>query len=265
MFNDLIKQKQPFASRFLEAALAPGRERLANAYIFTGNNAQDMLFLATETARTLNCKVKTPECTCVSCSWIKQNAHPAVIDVSPEKTVVTIDQARELKRNLHISSPYHRVIIFPKADYRILHSEPANALLKLIEEPPARVTFFFFAGDREDMLETIVSRAQIIPFRYTPDEVSDFSLIEGFPPRSREEALLYTENLLKSDIPPEEILETLQQYLVHQIRQNRNDKNLCIETVNFLKNTQKAIVELRSYVNPQAVLDSLFNLPERNN
>lgn len=263
MFSREIKEKQPFSARFLESALVPGRERLNSAYIFTGNNTNDMLFLAKETARILNCANKTEDCTCVNCSWIRQDTHPAVILMEPEKTVITINQARELKQSLFVSSQYHRVIIFPKSDYKTLHSESANALLKIIEEPPTRVTFIFFVRDREDMLDTIVSRSQIVPLKYTPDKRLDFGILEDFPPQGREEALLYAEKLLKSDLSPEEVLEILQQYLILYIKENSTNREFCIKNIDYLKNIQKAGSELQSYVSPQAVLDSLL-LPKFN-
>ncbi|OGI04883.1 MAG: hypothetical protein A2Y25_07700 [Candidatus Melainabacteria bacterium GWF2_37_15] len=255
MFSSEIKEKQPFAARFLEESALT---RLNSSYILTGNNTEDMLILAKETARILNCAYKTEDCTCVNCSWVRQDTHPAVIMMEPEKTVVTIAQARELKQSLFVSSQYHRVIIFPKADYKTLHSESANALLKIIEEPPQSVTFFFFTRDREDMLDTIVSRSQIVPLRYATEPVLDFSVLGEFPPASREDALMYAEKLLKADLPPEDVLERMQQYLILNIKENSVNREFCLKNIDYLKNIQKAGSELKSYVSPQAVLDSLL-------
>ncbi len=258
MFSREIEQKQPFAAKFLEAALAPGREKLNSAYIFTGNSTEDMLSLAKETARILNCKEKTEDCQCVNCNWVRQDTHPAIILMEPEKKVVTVEQARELRQTLFVSSQYHRVIIFAKADYKTLHSESANTLLKIIEEPPPRVTFFFFARDREDMLATIVSRSQIVPLKYTLDEAFDYSILENFPPQSREDALLLAEKLLKAEMPVEQVLEVMQQYMILNIKQNKDNREFCLKNINYLMNIQKASDEIQSYVNAQAVLDSLL-------
>lgn len=318
MFNQLIKQKQPFASRFLEAALAPGREKLANSYMLTGSNILDMYILALETARILNCPDKTENCTCTSCGWISKNRHPAVITVSPvdyihhnkdgkSKTVITIDQARGLKQALSSSSQYYRVIIFTDAkegkdyesraealwenyneitsppvlenndfvrnswipaplSYKTFHSEPANSLLKIIEEPPSGVTFFFLTKDREDMLDTIVSRSQIIPLVYNPEKATKTSILDEFfrkfPPGSREEAILYTERLQEiakeNSLSLEELLNQVESYLIILIRQNSQNSRFCKITTDRLKLVQKAKNELSRYVNPQAVMDSLF-------
>lgn len=258
MFSDSIKQKQPFASKILESALAPGRERLNSAYILTGNDFDDMRTLADETARILNCAEKTADCQCVNCSWVRQSTHPAVIVMEPEKNVVSVEQARELRQTLNLSSQYHRVVIFPKADYKSLQAAAANTLLKTIEEPPQKVTFFFFIRDREDILDTIVSRSQIIPLKYKPVEVLDYSMLEGFPPKSREEALLLAEKFLKLEQTPEEVLEAMQQYMALYIKQNSHNREFCLKNIDYLKNIQKCTSELQSYVSAQAAVDSLL-------
>ncbi|MCK5176355.1 MAG: hypothetical protein KAQ92_01390 [Candidatus Aenigmarchaeota archaeon] len=321
MFNHVIKAKQPFAARFLESVLTPGKEKLANAYMFTGSSIMDMYFLALETARILNCHDKTENCACSSCSWIRQNRHPTVITISPidyihankdgkPKTVITIEQARHLKQSLSISSQYHRVIIFTdalegkehesKADkmwkeyqefitppvleaiageskqrtswipmplnYKNFHSGPANTMLKIIEEPPPKTTFFFFAKDREDMLDTIVSRSQIIPLVYTFSENSNLSVLDDFfkyfPPESPEDSVLYSEKLIQiakeNSLPLEDLFNLIQEYLILEIKQNLPDKNFCKKNINYLKNIQHAGDELKNYVNPQAIADSLL-------
>lgn len=318
MFNPELKLKQSFASQFLESALIPGREKLANSYMLTGSNTFDMYFLALETARILNCSNKTGDCSCTSCCWIAQNRHPAVITVSPidyihhnkdgkPKTVVTIDQARGLKQSLNVSSQYHRVIIFTDAkegkeyeqksklawkdyrefiappilensdslreswipaplSYKTFHSEPANALLKIIEEPPPKITFFFLTKDREDMLDTIVSRSQVISLAYNPENKFETGLLDEFfkkfPPNSREEAILFSERLLEiskeNSLSVEDMLSLIENHLILLIRHNSENKTFCKKTIEHLQNIRKAKIELSNYVNPQAVMDSLM-------
>ncbi|HSA05614.1 MAG TPA: hypothetical protein P5556_00385 [Candidatus Gastranaerophilales bacterium] len=317
MFKEQLKLNQPFVSGFLESALIPGKEKLANAYLLTGNNTIDMYFLALETARILNCSHKTENCACNNCQWIRQNRHPAVITISPidyihankdgkPKTVITIDQARFLKKALSVSSQYHRVIVFTDAkegkeyeskaeqlwgnykdfiappvlensnsereswlplplSYKTFHSEPANALLKIIEEPPPRVTFFFFTKDKEDMISTIVSRSQAISLKYNPENYIEDQVFENFfgnfPPNSAAEGILYSEKLIElakeNSLTLEEAINRLERYLILQIRQASGNKEYCLRLINQVKSIQKALIELKSYVNPQAVADSL--------
>jgi len=155
--------------------------------------------------------------------------------------------------------------------YKTFHSEPANTLLKTLEEPPAGVTFFFLTRDREDMLDTIVSRAQVISLAYNPEPAKDVSILRRFldnlPPKSRDAALLYSEKLLEiskeNAVPVEELLNMIQEYLLTMIKQNLSNERFCKSCTNRLKAVKKAQDELRSYVNPQAALDSMcFDLVE---
>ncbi len=318
MFNPIIKSRQPFASEFLESALTPGREKLANSYLLTGSNMLDMYFLAVETARILNCESKTANCNCTSCQWVKQNRHPAMTTISPidyihanndgkPKTVVTINQARHLKQSLNVSSRYHRVIVFTGAaegkeydaqseiqwegfrefisppvlegsdskrnswiplplTYKTFHSEPANALLKILEEPPPNVTFFFLTRDREDMIDTIVSRSQIIPLKYNAQKSQTSEVLGGFfrvfPPKTKSEAVSFSERLMEiakeNSMSIENLLDLIQEHLILQVKQNCSDIDFCHNNIRRLKSLQKAKIELKSYVNPQAVMDSLL-------
>jgi len=318
MFNSAIKTRQPFASQFLESALTPGSEKLANSYLLTGSNMLDMYFLATETARILNCESKTAGCACNNCQWVKQNRHPALITISPidyihankdgkPKTVVTINQALRLKNSLGVSSRYHRVIILTGAaegkeyesqsdllwqnfrefisppvlessdsernnwiplplTYKTFHSEPANSLLKILEEPPPNVTFFFLTRDREDMIDTIASRSQIIPLTYNPEKSQNTDVLdkffEAFPPKNKEEGVLYSERLMEiakeNSMSIDNLLDLIQEHLILQVRQNNSDVDFCKKNIERLKSLQKAKTELKNYVNPQAVMDSLL-------
>ncbi|MFA6988655.1 MAG: hypothetical protein WC197_01175 [Candidatus Gastranaerophilaceae bacterium] len=213
MFETVLKEKYPFATRFFEAALSKDSKKLAHAFFLTGSDATAQYMLALNVAKILNCQNpdKAEFCDCTSCMWLAQNRHPAVITVSPvdfihpnskgeAKTVITVDQTRFLRKELMISSQYHRVIIFTGAkegeDYsreaqrvyqnfkipypknsfddseriwipsplnqQIFSDEAPNTLLKTIEEPGDNITFFFLTRDKEDVMDTIFSRCQHI-------------------------------------------------------------------------------------------------------
>jgi hypothetical protein len=111
-------------------------------------------------------------------------------------TLIKTDQMGLLIQQLGISSEYNRVVIFtdaeelpasmpsdvaPPFDWRGLeatadrsfHIRPltrhtfnassVNKFLKTLEEPPPRTLFFFIAETEEQLLETIVSRCQVVP------------------------------------------------------------------------------------------------------
>ncbi len=80
-----------------------------------------------------------------------------------------INEIRELRDSVHtlpFSSPY-KVYILDEA--HMLTKDASNALLKTLEEPPAHVIFILATTEKHKLLDTIVSRCQLIFFE-APDE-----------------------------------------------------------------------------------------------
>jgi len=78
------------------------------------------------------------------------------------------------------SVPGVRVVIIFPADH--LNEPSANALLKLLEEPPDRILLILISESVRDLLPTIVSRCQQIRFRrLTQAEIETGLLQRGFP------------------------------------------------------------------------------------
>jgi DNA polymerase-3 subunit delta' len=101
---------------------------------------------------------------------IAVGAHPAILHLTRPfddkakkfKTRLTIDEVRRVSRFLSFTShdgSYRVVIVDPVDDMNV---SAANALLKNLEEPPARTVFFLIAHSTGAMLPTIRSRCQLI-------------------------------------------------------------------------------------------------------
>jgi hypothetical protein len=98
----------------------------------------------------------------------KIDNHPyfSVISKDESKSEISIDAARSLTRQLSLkavsehSGPIKRVAIIEDADY--MSTEAQNAILKLLEEPPAGSLIILTADSESALLPTVVSRAQKI-------------------------------------------------------------------------------------------------------
>ncbi|MEQ9101344.1 MAG: DNA polymerase III subunit delta [Imperialibacter sp.] len=56
-----------------------------------------------------------------------------------------------------------------------MNVQAANALLKIVEEPPENTFFFFISNNYEAIINTIISRTQLVSIRgFTDDEVADY-------------------------------------------------------------------------------------------
>ncbi len=104
---------------------------------------------------------------CQSCHWLQSGYHPdffTLIKAEDEK-VIKIDAIRELIARLSKTahSQAAQVILISPADS--LNTAAANALLKSLEEPKARVHFLLVATHHLSLPKTILSRCQTIVLR----------------------------------------------------------------------------------------------------
>jgi DNA polymerase III subunit delta' len=90
------------------------------------------------------------------------------------KTVLTVDEIRRINAFLaqHAGAGGWRVVIVDAADD--MNANAANALLKLLEEPPRKVLILLIAHAPAKLLPTIRSRCRVLRLRpLTPDEVTE--------------------------------------------------------------------------------------------
>lgn len=101
---------------------------------------------------------------CNACRRIESGIHPDIIRLKPSGPIIKIAQIRELGHSLTMK-PFEagmRVIIIE--DAQTMNPSAGNALLKMLEEPPARTILILVATQKTDLLPTIVSRCQHIRF-----------------------------------------------------------------------------------------------------
>jgi len=101
---------------------------------------------------------------CPSCRKFSSGNHPDFLVISPEKGTIKIDRIREMIQVLSYP-PYEsgvRVVLLE--DIHTMRSEAANSLLKTLEEPPANNLLILTAAASRDILATISSRCQVVPF-----------------------------------------------------------------------------------------------------
>jgi len=154
--------------RRLEACLESGR--LPHALIFSGPEGVGKHTFALRLIQALNCSETGPRpCgTCSSCRKILRGTHPdtSVITVDPDASQIRIEQIRQLRETLTLS-PFEgsvRGYIVDPADR--LTPGAANALLKVLEEPPPDTFFFLITRNAGELLVTIRSRCQV--YRFAP-------------------------------------------------------------------------------------------------
>ncbi len=82
------------------------------------------------------------------------------ITLQPLSSEYSIDQIREIQKEVSIQQPIKRIYIFEEFDKASLEAQ--NAFLKLLEEPPENVEFILVVENQYTLLSTLVSRTKII-------------------------------------------------------------------------------------------------------
>ncbi|MDP3013259.1 MAG: DNA polymerase III subunit delta' [Candidatus Subteraquimicrobiales bacterium] len=135
----------------------------SHAYLFFGPEGVGKRMVAEAFAMALNCPQRGCG-SCSSCEKIEVGSHPDVYFVEPEGNFITVEQIRKVRQQATLK-PLEgdvRVYVIDEADK--MTSEAANALLKVLEEPPPDLVFVLITANLQSMLTTIVSRCQMIPF-----------------------------------------------------------------------------------------------------
>jgi DNA polymerase-3 subunit gamma/tau len=170
-FTDVIGQEH--VTTPLSNALTSGQ--IHHAYLFSGPRGCGKTSSARIMARSLNCeKGPTPNpCgLCQSCKDLVANG-PGSLDVIEldAATHGLVDDARDLRDKAFFAPVQSRYKIYIIDEAHQLGPGAANALLKVVEEPPAHVLFIFATTEPEKLISTIRSRTHHYPFRLVPPAI----------------------------------------------------------------------------------------------
>ncbi|MEN9748751.1 MAG: hypothetical protein RLZZ603_1443 [Actinomycetota bacterium] len=167
-FAELIGQSQVTAP--LMTALRT--DRVNHAYLFSGPRGCGKTTSARILARCLNCAegpTDTPCGVCPSCVDLSRDGGGSLdvveIDAASHNGV---DDARDLRERAIFAPVRDRYKIFILDEAHMVTTQGFNALLKIVEEPPAHIKFIFATTEPEKVIGTIRSRTHHYPFRLVP-------------------------------------------------------------------------------------------------
>lgn len=155
-------------------------------------------------------------------------------------------------------------------DRRIFAENPSNRFLKTLEEPPPDVVFFLLTDAEDKLLNTIVSRCQIVPF-LTPRA---FYRTPIWPEAGALFEALLQEGLSGGDflsrmqrffvglaeigLSASDGLTQFQQFLLEQIRNSPSDREHFERLQRYIRQFEHAKEMIRDRVREEAVLEDLF-------
>lgn len=184
-FLEFLPWQRDMASEWLEH-----RERFSHAWLIHGMPGIGKQHFALASAASLLCEtpIKGLACTtCQACQWLLAGNHPDIRRIRPDAVAleegaeyspsttstaaakkapsreIRIDQLREL--NSWFNTATHRggwrvAVLYPADALNVIS---ANALLKVLEEPPQHTVFLIVADAPDRLLPTLLSRCRRLP------------------------------------------------------------------------------------------------------
>jgi len=165
-FEEVIGQEAIAAT--LVNAIAS--DRVAQAYLFSGQRGVGKTSMARILAKALNCpEVQGGDgCNqCETCRSIMSGEDTDVVEIDGASNN-SVDNIRDLRDSVKYAPLVGRYKIYVIDEVHMLSKSAFNALLKTLEEPPAHVKFIFATTEPHHVPDTIHSRCQRFDFRAVP-------------------------------------------------------------------------------------------------
>ncbi|MFA6790142.1 MAG: DNA polymerase III subunit gamma/tau, partial [Parcubacteria group bacterium] len=176
-FSEIVGQKH--IVRTLSNAIA--HDRIGQAYLFTGPRGTGKTTIARIFAKAANCLDirKTPGETvssepclkCGNCKQFQEDKFTDIIEIDAASNT-GVDNIRDLRETARLSPLRGKFKVYIIDEVHMLSQGAFNALLKILEEPPAHVIFILATTEIHKVPETIISRCQRFDFsKFTVEEI----------------------------------------------------------------------------------------------
>lgn len=162
-FDEVIGQGH--VTRTLKNAIR--ENRIAHAFLFTGERGVGKTSVARILAKALNCHTGPTDKPCNTCPSCTEITNSNAIDVHEidGASNTGVDDIRTLRENVKYLPSRDRYKIYIIDEVHMLSKSAFNALLKTLEEPPDHVIFMFATTDPQKIPETIISRCLRFDFK----------------------------------------------------------------------------------------------------
>ncbi len=159
------------------------RGHISHFYLISGPEGSGKHTLARLLGAAAVCNGQQKPCLgCNACRKVMADTHPDFITVDdPEKKTVTVDLVRDARADMFVqpNEADRKVYLFPRA--QDMRTEGQNALLKVLEEPPAYGVFILLTDNPEKLLPTVRSRCTELKLLGLPENLLRRELTRLFP------------------------------------------------------------------------------------
>ena len=170
-FDDVVGQAH--ITETLKRQVATGR--LSHAYLFTGTRGTGKTTCAKILARAVNCQHPVDGNPCNACPACLGIENGSILDVLELDAASNngVDQVRALRDEAVYTPAAVKKRVYIVDEVHMLSTAAFNALLKILEEPPAHLMFILATTELHKVPATIRSRCQQFSFkRILPGQIA---------------------------------------------------------------------------------------------
>ncbi len=162
-FDEVVGQ--PHITETLKRQVAAGR--LSHAYLFTGTRGTGKTTCAKILARAVNCQHPVDGNPCNACPACLGIENGSILDVLELDAASNngVDQIRALRDEAAYTPASVTKRVYIVDEVHMLSTPAFNALLKILEEPPAHLMFILATTELHKVPATIKSRCQQFAFK----------------------------------------------------------------------------------------------------
>lgn len=162
-FDDVVSQ--PHITTTLSRQIAEGKT--AHAYLFTGSRGTGKTTCARIFAKAINCLNPQDGKPCLECEICRAADEGSLNDIIEIDAASNtgVEDIRDLRESTVYTPEICRYKVYIIDEVHMLSNQAFNALLKIMEEPPAHVKFILATTEIHKVPATIISRCQRFDFR----------------------------------------------------------------------------------------------------
>lgn len=158
------------------------KNRLGHAYLIETNGFSRAFDFALSFVKMLLCEnhfTNSSTCTtCSLCKTIEDGNYPDLKIIRPDGIWIKKEQLEELQKDFSTTATVGTKKIYIITDASKLNASSANSILKFLEEPAPNIIAILMADYSYQILDTILSRCQIIPLHKELEQKCDDSELQ---------------------------------------------------------------------------------------
>ncbi len=189
--------------------------KMSHIFLIETNDKKQALKDLLEFIKVLNCENEYEE-NCVQCNLchlITQNTLPSLKIIYPDGQNIRKEQMEELKTTFSSQPYFSKYNVYVINDAEKFNASSANTMLKFIEEPEKNIVGFLITNNKENVINTIKSRCEMVKAYYSENQMEMDPRIYDLALQylkhieiEKEKSILYNQDLLNEKLEKEDFL-----------------------------------------------------------